>query len=137
MNTTIRNIIAVVLGIVIGGMANMFIIEMGPTLIPLPDGVDTTTPEGLKAAVPLLENKHYIVPLLAHALGTFIGALIAVLVAASHKARLAFFVGMFFLIGGITMVFMVPAPTWFIIVDLLLAYLPMAWIAGKLASRKA
>jgi hypothetical protein len=30
---------------------------------------------------------------------------------------------------------MIPAPKWFLAVDLLLAYLPMAWLGGTLAGR--
>lgn len=32
--------------------------------------------------------------------------------------------------------FMIPAPVWFILVDLILAYLPMAYFGGKLAAKK-
>jgi len=30
---------------------------------------------------------------------------------------------------------MIPAPDWFIVLDLLAAYLPMAWIAGRIGAR--
>jgi len=38
--------------------------------------------------------------------------------------------------GGIANVLMLPSPLWFSIVDLAGAYLPVAFLAGKLASRK-
>jgi hypothetical protein len=41
-------------------------------------------------------------------------------------------VGVFFLIGGIMMVVQVPSPLWFSIVDLALAYIPMACIGGRI-----
>jgi hypothetical protein len=44
-------------------------------------------------------------------------------------------IGVFFLAGGIANVFLLPSPTWFTIVDLSLAYIPMAWIAGLLSIR--
>ncbi len=34
------------------------------------------------------------------------------------------------------MVAMVPSPTWFAAVDLIFAYLPMAWIGARLAATR-
>jgi len=39
------------------------------------------------------------------------------------------------LIGGIINTFMIPAPIWFNVLDLFMAYIPMAWFGGKLAMR--
>jgi len=74
--------------------------------------------------------------LLAHALGTFAGALIAAIIAASHKMKLAMVIGGFFLAGGIASVFMLPSPTWFAVCDLAGAYKPMAYFAGRLVVKK-
>jgi hypothetical protein len=41
-------------------------------------------------------------------------------------------VAVLFLIGGIMNVIMLPAPTWFSAVDLLLAYIPMGLIGARL-----
>ncbi len=132
MNPTIRNIIAFIVALAIGMTVNMAIITISPQIIPPPVGADLTTPEGLKAAMPLMEARHFLMPFLAHALGAFVGAFIVALLAASHKMKLAITIGIINLIGGITMVFMLPSPVWFTVIDLTLAYLPVAWIAGKL-----
>lgn len=42
-------------------------------------------------------------------------------------------VGVFFLLMGIFMVLSVGGPLWFIILDLVGAYIPMAWLGYKLA----
>lgn len=138
MNATLRNILAVIAGIVVGGIVNMGIITVSGSIIPPPEGVDMTTAEGIKAAVDanLLESKHYIMPFLAHAIGTLVGGIIAVLIGASHKFRLAMVIGVFFLIGGIMAANMIPAPTWFVVMDLVLAYIPMAWLGHKLVTKK-
>ena len=91
-----------------------------------------TTVEGLTAAMPRLEAKHFVFPFLAHALGTLVAALVAVLIAVSHKMKIAFGIGGLFLVGGIAASMMIPAPAWFIALDLVVAYIPMAWIGGKL-----
>jgi hypothetical protein len=124
----IRNILAVVVGAFLGGLVNMAIVMAGPMLIAPPAGADMTTVEGLTAAMPLLQPKHFIAPFLAHAIGTLVGALIAYLIAASYRNVLAYVVGVLFLIGGISACFLIPAPTWFMALDLIVAYLPMAWL---------
>jgi hypothetical protein len=48
-------------------------------------------------------------------------------VARSQKLILALSIGLTFFIGGFTMVFQLPAPLWFDLVDLIFAYFPMAW----------
>ena len=45
-------------------------------------------------------------------------------------------IGVLFLIGGITVNYVLPGPIWFAIVDIVLAYIPMAWIGGKIVGKK-
>jgi hypothetical protein len=131
MKPLLRNIAAVLLGIVIGSVINMSLIMVSGKVIPPPAGADVTTMEGLKASMHLFEPQHFLFPFLAHALGTLAGAAVAATIAASRKVACAFVVGAFFLVGGIASVFMLPAPLWFNAVDLILAYLPMAWLGSR------
>lgn len=110
----------------------MGIIMISGSIIAPPEGADVTTTEGLKASMHLFEPKHFIFPFLAHALGAFVGAFLAALLAGTHKMKFALSIGVFFLLGGIASVFMLPSPTWFTVVDLVGAYIPMAYFAGKL-----
>lgn len=132
MPKLLRNVLAVVAGIVLGGFVNMALITLSPSLIPPPAGVDVTNPESLAGSMHLFQPRHFVMPFLAHAIGTFVGALAAYLVAASHKAALAYAVGALYLCGGIAASFMIPAPAWFIALDLIGAYLPMAWLATRI-----
>ena len=136
MNSTVRNILAVVAGLVVGGSVNMAIIMISGSIIPPPEGVDNTTMEGLKAGMHLFQPKHFILPFLAHALGTFVGALLAAIIAATHKMKFALSIGIFFLVGGIANVIMLPSPTWFTVLDVAGAYIPMGYLAGKLIVKK-
>ena len=106
MNPAIRNIIAVLIGLVLGSVVNMAIITVSGSIIPPPDGVDVTTMEGLKSTMHLFEPKHFLMPFLAHALGTLAGALVTFLIAATNKVQLAMVIGIAFLVGGITNIFM-------------------------------
>lgn len=137
MNPIVRNILAVVAGLVVGSVVNMGIIQISGSIIPPPEGADNTTMEGLKASMHLFQPKHFLFPFLAHALGTLAGAIIATLIAASHQLKFALAIGGFFLIGGISTVVMLPSPLWYTLVDLLGAYLPVAWLGFKLAGRKS
>lgn len=136
MNPILRNILAVIVGLVIGSAVNMFFISLNGTVIALPEGADVSTMEGLKESMNLFEPKHFIFPFLAHALGTLVGAFIAAKIAATHKTKFAMSIGVLFLIGGIMMVVDLPSPTWFSTLDLVGAYIPMAWLGGKLAAKK-
>ncbi len=134
MNTIFKNILAFVLGTFAAMMLNGLLVQLGGRIIPPPEGTNLSTPEGIKAAMPLLQPKHFLFPFLAHALGTLVGALVAVLVAASYKLPLVLGIAGFHMVGGVMMVFMVPAPLWFDMLDLGLAYLPMGWLGWRMAN---
>jgi hypothetical protein len=135
MRNVLRNVLALAAGVLVGGSVNMALITLGPSLIAPPAGADMSTAEGLGRAMHLLEPRHFIMPFLAHALGTLAGALVAWLVAASYKAPIACAIGVVFLCGGVAASFMIPAPAWFIALDLLAAYLPMAWLGIRIGTR--
>lgn len=132
MNPLIRNVLAVVAGFAVGSVVNMGLVTVSGSIIPPPAGADVTTTEGLKASMHLFQPRHFLFPFLAHALGTLVGATVAALVAVSYKRRLALVIGVLFLAGGVTAVSMLPSPMWFSVVDLVGAYLPMAWLGGML-----
>lgn len=136
MNPILKNILAVITGLVIGSAVNMFFISLNGPVIALPEGADVSTMEGLKESMSLFEPKHFIFPFLAHAFGTLVGAYITALIAATHKFKFALVIGGAFLIGGIINVVNLPAPAWYSALDLIAAYIPMAWIGGTLACRK-
>lgn len=136
MNPIVRNILAIIAGLVIGSAVNMFFISLNGPVIALPEGADVSTMEGLKESMSLFEPKHFIFPFLAHAIGTLVGAYLAGLIAATHKMKIALGIGVAFLIGGIINVINLPAPAWFSALDLIVAYIPMGWLGGKLAYRK-
>lgn len=124
-----RFVLGLIAGAIGGAIVNMGLIVVGSELIPAPPGVDVTSTESLAASVGLLGPQHFLFPFLAHAGGTLAGCLIACL-AARHRPRTASIsIGCFFLLGGIVNSFMIPAPVWFIVLDLGLAYIPMALLA--------
>ena len=98
MNTIIKNILAILGGGLIGMVVNMGLIITGNQLIPFADGINPMN-------ATMWEIKYFIFPFLAHAIGTFSGAFIAAKFSASYHMLFAICIGVFFLSGGISMVF--------------------------------
>lgn len=132
MKTIFRNILAVVLGWIGGSLVNMGLIKAGHSILPL-EGVDPNDMAALAEVMPTLDFKYFIFPFLAHALGTLVGAAIAGALAVNHHMKFSMAIGGLFLAGGIMINYMLPGPIWFTIADIVLAYIPMAWIGGIIA----
>jgi len=131
MHPILRNILAVIAGVIVGMIINGGIINLNTAMLPLPEGLDILSGDGMK----LLPLKYFIGPFLAHAIGTLAGVYATARIAVSHHQKLALGVGVLFLIGGIVAATWIPAPTWFVVLDLVAAYLPMAWLGAKLANK--
>ena len=136
MHPILRNTLAVAAGILVGGSVNMGIVMISGSIIPPPDGVDPTNMESIADSFHLYQPKHFLMPFLAHAIGTLVGAYLTAKIAVTHQLRFAMLVGLFYLIGGYQMSTLLPAPLWFDILDLSMAYLPMGWLGWKLAEKQ-
>ena len=136
MGKTIRTILAVLAGLAVGSVVNMGLVLLSPMVIPPPPGVDVTDMESLAASMHLFQARHFVFPFLAHAGGTLVAAYLAVRIASGHRLKISMLVGSLFLLGGISNAVLLPAPGWFIAVDLICAYIPMAWIGGRLTGRQ-
>lgn len=131
MKLILRNGLALVAGWIVGSIVNMGLIVLGHAVFPI-EGVNTENMEELAAVMPTLSAEYFLFPFLAHAVGTFVGALVAAALAVTHKKKFALAVGVLFFIGGVMVNMMIPGPTWFTVTDLVLAYLPMAWLGGQI-----
>ena len=131
----LRGLLAVIAGLFLGSLVNMGLVMISGKVIAPPAGADVSTVEGLTASIHLFEPKHFLFPFLAHALGTLAGALVAARIA-GRKFLCAMIVGCVFVLGGIVNVMMLPAPLWFEVTDLVLAYFPMAWLGHRLVAGK-
>lgn len=131
----LRNILAVVVGAIIGGVVNMALIILSPSIIPLPEGIEPADMQSLVDNIHLFKPINYLMPFLAHALGTLVGALIAGMIASSHKLYFSLTIGVFFLLGGVSMAMDVDAPLWFDVLDIGVAYIPMGYLGYLLAKK--
>jgi hypothetical protein len=130
-----KNFLAVIAGVVVGSFVNIALVNIGPSVVPLPEGADVSTMENLRDSMKMFTPVNFIFPFLAHALGTLAGAFIAAKFSASHHVVFAMCIGGFFLMGGIAAVSMLGGPLWFNVADLGLAYIPMSFLGAALAGR--
>lgn len=128
----LQNLFAVVLGFIGGSFVNMAIIVFVSPLIPLPEGVDPNSMESIKANIDKFGIQNFIAPFAAHALGTLLGAFLTACLAKNRKLALSLVIGLLNMLGGIAAIMMIGGPIWFMIVDLGIAYLPMAGLGGLL-----
>ena len=76
--------------------------------------------------------KYFIFPFLAHSIGTLSGAFVASKLSRNYHIIIPLMVGLYFLSGGIYMVTILPAPIWFICLDLIICYIPMCLLGWSL-----
>lgn len=131
----VRNILGVILGFVIGGLANMAVIAAGHAIMPPPAGFDQNSMEGVASTIHLLRPIDFIVPFLAHAAGPLVGVFVAMFVAATRRKTIAIILACLFLAGGIAANIMIPAPMWYRALDMVFCYIPMAFLGWKLSGK--
>ncbi len=135
MTPIIRNILAVIIGILGAMLLNSGIVMLGSQFAPAPAGMDPNDTASIAAHIHEFTLGNFLVPFLAHALGTLLGAFLATKIAANRQMAFALVIGSFFLAAGIYMCILIPAPMWFIALDLLVAYIPMALLGYWLGRR--
>lgn len=137
MNPIVRNIIAVLAGILLFMVGITGLHVLSSLLIempPFPEG-EAATPEAWKAFMEGLSLVQMLSALVSHIGGTFFGAWIAALISRDGKLIVPLVVALFSMVGGVINVFMIPGqPLWFIVADISL-YLPAGLLAGRLAQR--
>ena len=126
MKQIFKNIGIVILGIIIGMIVNMGLIIIGGTIF---------TPSGNFEPMNAMnwDFKYFIFPFLAHSIGTLSGAFIVSKISRNSHIIMPLIVGFYFLSGGLYMVTILPAPTWFILLDIILCYIPMALFGWKIS----
>jgi len=127
----IRNIVAVVGGLVVGMAVNMSLVMLNAyVLFPMPEGTDMNDPEQMNAWVATLPTAAFFVVIAAHLGQSFVGGWVAARLGSSRPMLLAMIVGLASLAGGIMSMMSIKGPAWFVIE--LPLYLVVAWLAGRM-----
>ena len=127
-----RLLMALVIGMAVGGAVYGGVIALGSLIIPPPAGMNPTDWDSVAAAVHLLETRHYVVRFLAHASCSLVGGMLAYIVGGRYRSMAVYAIGLFFLSMGIMAAQMIPAPMGFVVFDLVAAYIPMAVLGGSI-----
>ena len=121
----------VVIACFLGGLLNYAIVIFGYAIIPPPAGFDMSTEAGFAAALQHFEPAHFIMPFLAHTIGTLVSAYIATKMLGTASAWIL--PSALFLVGGAMMIAEYPGPMWFNILDLALAYFPAGYVGYRMS----
>ena len=126
-----RKIGSVVAGLLVGALVIFGVEAIVGLLYPMPVGMNPQDPLAFNAYLATLPPMAFVLVLLGHGLGSFVGAGVATLVARRESLWPAMIVGGLATIAGIVNLVTVPHPLWFNIVDGLI-YLPLAYLAARL-----
>ena len=130
----LRNIGAVIVGLIAGMVINMILVQLNMLVFPLPEGVEWTDTEAFKQAIATMPAAGWILVFAAHLGQAFVGGWTAARLGASHPMMLAMIVGVLSLAGGIANAVMLSVPTW-VWIEMPL-YLVVAWLAGRIESAR-
>ena len=130
----IRNVVAVVVGLVAGMAVNMALVTLDVALYPMPEGVDFSDAEGVAAYMGTLPLAALLIVLAAHLSQAFVGAWVAARISSNQPMSVPMNVAMIVagltLFGGIVNMKSISMPTWMMVEFLL--YMPLAYAAGRM-----
>ena len=126
MKIFLRVLLSLISGIVVGSAVNMALIILGSYLVKVPETFNSMNAEDWTVTL-------FIFPFLAHSLGTLAGSFTAAKVSKNYHISISLMVGVWFLFGGIYMAAIIPAPLWFEVLDIVICYIPMAYIGWALS----
>lgn len=132
-----KKLLFLLIALILGATVNSIILNVGIKIIPPPQGFDMNNPLELAKAMKVMEVRHFLFPFLAHALGTLFGVIFFTYFSKSNKLFFPMLIAGLFFAGGLYMVLILPSPIWFNVLDLVLAYFPMALLGYKIAKPKA
>lgn len=129
----LRNISAVLLGIIVAGLGIAAIEALGHKVFPPPEDLDPSNAEAMAAALSAMPIPALLFVPLAWFLGTTAGTAVAANLSPSGKLRNGLIVGTVMLAGGLTTLTMIPHPLWLSVLGVLV-FFPATWIGSRLTA---
>jgi hypothetical protein len=131
---SVRVVVAALVGVITALVLVVGIEAVGHRLYPTPAGIDLSDPDQLRRYVDGLPVGAFLIVLASWVVATFVGGLVAAMVATSHPHLLAGSIGVVILLATFANLVVVPHPTWFSV--LAMVTVPVAaWASGVLAAR--
>ena len=130
----LRDILAGIAGVVIAVLIVFLAQELNLMLYPLPEGLDPTDAEALRAHVTTLPLGAFMLLMGGWVMATFVGAVVAGRIGTAKAWIYPVVVGGFMLSATIANLIAIPHPHWFSAASLL-GILASAWLAYLVAKR--
>ena len=127
----IRDVLAVIIGLVLGNLAIMGLHSLGTVFYPLPKELDISNTLEIAKYIKKAPLGSMLFVMLAHLGGTFISGIFTTLI--SKNIIPIYIIGSFFTISGMYNLYILPHPLWFNIEILL--YFPAAMYSHKLMNK--
>jgi len=126
----VKNTLAFIFAIAIAAITTFLIILLGHYFVPIPDGIDTNDFESIKSNFHLYELKHFLFPLLAHAIGTFLASYTVSRFALSHKLWFVIGIGILFTLLSLSLSIRIGHFNWIGILEIV-QYIPFSLLGYK------
>ncbi len=130
-----RRLVAFFIGITIAVVSFTFVEKLNAKLYPIPTNIDPHDLNQMKTYVAHLPSSALLILLLGWTLGSVICGFVIALISKSESRTPAYIAGLFLTTAGIVDLFMVPHPTWFIIIGMAV-FIPFT-LLGHLIAPKA
>ncbi|WP_291845234.1 hypothetical protein [Maricaulis sp.] len=131
----IRIILAVLAGVIVGGVVTGLLEVLGHLALPLPDGLlpdDLSDREALNAALAGIPAANRLAVIAAWGGGALMAGWVTTFLARSHHLALAMLAGGGLLFAGLSNLIFIPSPLWMWVLGLAV-FLPMVWLGHRLA----
>jgi nitrate/nitrite transporter NarK len=125
----LRNIAAVVFGLVVGSAANMAVLFVNMAIFPAPADFDMYDPVQMTAYIETLPQTAFLLVMVAHLTQAGLGGWLAAKLGGSRPMALAMVVAVLTLLGGVMNAMSIPMPLWMYLEFPL--YLVVGWAAGN------
>ncbi len=130
-----KKILAVIIGLIVGGLVIMGIESINILRFPWPEGLNLEDKDAFAEYVQGLPVSALITVLLAHIAGALVAGFLSTKIAAANNYTLAVICGVILLAGAVVNLFMIPHPVWFMVVNVL-TIIPAALLGSKLAIKE-
>jgi hypothetical protein len=129
-----RSILAIVVGILVGGLVVGLLELPGYFIHPLPPGFDMANAEALKGHFAKAPLAALVGVAVAWSIGPFVGAFLAAFIAQRAFLAHGLLIGVFFMAMDLINIFSFPHPTWLLLVGVI-APLVSGYLGASLAAR--
>jgi len=131
----VRNVLAVLAGLLVAGFTVFVVETIGHTVYPPPVGFDPTNPAGMAAIMGQAPFGALLFVIVAYACGACAGGAVAARLRPAAPIAHAITVGLVLTGAGVLNLLTIPHPVWMAIATAVV-FVPAAWLGGRFLDRR-